>query len=76
MGHLGSAGPEFLETVVHRLPLLKMGLSLGYHGSLSHARDGWMEHILNSSLDGKGRSYHDTLLLCERVYLEECCVHH
>lgn len=40
-------------------------------GSMSHGRGGWMEHTLDPPLDRKGHSYHDTLFLCEGLYLKE-----
>lgn len=47
-------------------------LPLGHREDLSHGRGGVMEHVLNTPLDRKGRSYHDTLFLHGRVSLEEC----
>lgn len=41
-------------------------ISFNHSGVLSHGRSG--------SMDRKGSSYHDMLLLHERLYLEECCV--
>lgn len=54
-------------------PLLQTGTSLSQSGSLSHGTGESMRRIFNPSLDRKGHSCHDILLLPERLCLEDCC---